>query len=101
MNIISSCRLATAVALVVLLAGCGGGGGGAAGGGGGPTGSGGTGSGFKPSSGVAQKGPLQSGSSVTTQELDDRLAPTGTQFTYQITSDLGTFTPTGTYTRRF
>jgi N-acetylneuraminic acid mutarotase len=46
---------------------------------------------------VAQKGPLILGSTVTAQELDSALSPTGKQYSYQITSDLGTFSPTSTF----
>jgi N-acetylneuraminic acid mutarotase len=52
---------------------------------------------FTAASGVAQKGPLQSGSTVSAQELDSRLSPTGKQYTYQITSNLGTFAPMSTF----
>jgi hypothetical protein len=52
-------------------------------------------------SGVAQKGPLIKGSTVTAQELDSSLSPTGAQFTYQTTSDLGTFSPTSTFTSQY
>jgi N-acetylneuraminic acid mutarotase len=48
---------------------------------------------FAAQSGVAQKGPLIKGSTVTAQELDATLAPTGKQYSYQTTSDLGTFAP--------
>ena len=57
---------------------------------------------YLASSGVAQKGPLQMGSLVTAQELDANLSPTGKQYTYQINSDLGTFSPdTNKFTSRF
>lgn len=56
---------------------------------------------FTAGSGVAQKGPLIKGSTVTAQELDASLSPTGQQFTYQITSDLGTFSPTSTFTSQY
>ncbi len=56
---------------------------------------------FRAGAGVAQKGPLQLGSLVTTQELDAGLSPTGRQFTYQITSDLGNFSPTAIYSSPF
>jgi hypothetical protein len=52
---------------------------------------------YTAKSGVAQKGPLIKGSSVTAQELDAKLSPTGKQYSYQITSDLGTFSPTSTF----
>jgi uncharacterized protein YjdB len=86
-------RLIALVPLSVLFASCGGGGGG----------------GTAPpavippavtytaKSGVAQKGPLIKGSTVTAQELDSKLSPTGKQYSYQITSDLGTFAPTSTF----
>lgn len=56
---------------------------------------------FVANSGVAQKGPLQIGSTVTAQELNAGLSPTGRQFTYQILSDLGTFAPTSDFGARF
>ncbi len=56
---------------------------------------------YSATSGVAQKGPLQIGSVVTTQELDAQLSPTGKQYTYQINSDLGTFSPTSRYASHF
>jgi hypothetical protein len=76
--------LSTAAALVS----CGGGGGG---------GGGGSGVTYNANNGVAQKGPLQSGSTVTVQELDPSLTPTGKEYGFQITSDLGTFTPTAKF----
>jgi hypothetical protein len=48
-------------------------------------------------SGVAQKGPLILGSQVTIQELDHSLNPTGKQYTFQTTSDLGTFSPSAKF----
>jgi N-acetylneuraminic acid mutarotase len=56
---------------------------------------------FAATSGVAQKGPLIMGSTVTAQELDAQLDPTGKQYTYQITSNLGTFQPTATFTSQY
>ena len=56
---------------------------------------------FNASAGVAQKGPLINGSSVTVQELDSALSPTGRQFSYQVTSDLGTFSPTSTFNSQY
>jgi hypothetical protein len=56
---------------------------------------------FSASSGVAQKGPLIKGSSVTAQELDSRLSPTGKQYSYQTISDFGAFSPTNTFTSRY
>ena len=52
---------------------------------------------YTATSGVAQKGPLILGSTVTAQELDAALSPTGKQYSYQITSDLGTFSPTSKF----
>jgi hypothetical protein len=52
---------------------------------------------YSATSGVAQKGPLILGSTVTAQELNASLSPTGKQYSYQITSDLGTFSPTSTF----
>ena len=52
-------------------------------------------------SGVAQKGPLQQGSTVTAQSLDASLSPSGQQFTYQITTNLGTFSPTSAFASRY
>jgi Bacterial Ig-like domain (group 2)/Galactose oxidase, central domain/Kelch motif len=82
----------TLASISVLLASCGGGGGG----------------GYTPppppppatytaKSGVAQKGPLIKGSTVTAQELDASLSPTGKQYSYQTDSNLGTFSPTSTF----
>ncbi len=76
--------------LVAALSACSGDG---SGGGGGST--------YKATSGVAQKGPLQLGSLVTAQELDSQLSPTGKEHTYQIDSDLGTFSPTSTFTSQY
>jgi Bacterial Ig-like domain (group 2)/Kelch motif/Galactose oxidase, central domain len=52
---------------------------------------------YTAKSGVAQKGPLIKGSTVTAQELDASLSPTGKQYSYQISSDLGTFSPSSTF----
>jgi hypothetical protein len=52
---------------------------------------------YTAKSGVAQKGPLIKASMVTAQELDSSLSPTGQEFTYQTTSDFGTFSPTSTF----
>src|SRR6267143_1081573 len=91
-------RIIALVPLSVLLASCGGGGGG----------SGGTTPPPPPppvtytaKSGVAQKGPLIKGSTVTAQELDSKLSPTGKQYSYQIASDLGTFAPTSTFSSEY
>lgn len=56
---------------------------------------------YSASSGVAQKGPLLQGSTVSVQELNASLSPTGRQFTYQINSDLGTFNPTSTFKSQY
>lgn len=56
---------------------------------------------YSAKSGVAQKGPLIAGSTVTAQELDSNLSPTGKQYSYQINSDLGTFSPTSAFTSRY
>ncbi len=56
---------------------------------------------YSATSGVAQKGPLQINSTVTAQELDKNLSPTGKQYTYQIESDLGEFNPTSKFTSNF
>ncbi len=82
---------AAAVAGLVLLASCGGGGS--------PSTTSLT--TYTATSGVAQKGPLQINSTVTAQELDANLSPTGKQYTYQINSDLGTFNPTSKFTSQF
>jgi Kelch motif/Bacterial Ig-like domain (group 2)/Galactose oxidase, central domain len=57
--------------------------------------------GYKASTSVAQKGPLQSGSRITTQELDNTFTPTGKSYSYSVTSDLGTFTPTAAFTSKY
>ena len=56
---------------------------------------------YTAKSGVAEKGPLIKGSTVTAQQLDANLSPTGQQFSYQTTSDLGEFSPTSTFTSRY
>jgi hypothetical protein len=56
---------------------------------------------YSAGSGLAQKGPLQQGSTVTAQELNSVLSPTGKQYSYQITSDLGMFTPTSAFTSQY
>lgn len=56
---------------------------------------------FAAQSGVAQKGPLIQGSTVTAQELDANLSPTGKQYSYQTNSNLGTFDPTSTFTSQY
>jgi hypothetical protein len=57
--------------------------------------------GYTAKSGVAQKGPLIQGSTVTAQELDASLSPTGQQFSYQILTNFGTFSPTSTFTSQY
>jgi N-acetylneuraminic acid mutarotase len=49
---------------------------------------------YSAASGVAQKGPLVSGSTVTAQEMDATLTPTTTHYSYKTNSNLGTFAPT-------
>ena len=41
------------------------------------------------------------GSAVTAQELDSSLSPTGKQYSYQVTSDLGEFSPTSNFTSQY
>src|SRR5262249_31527891 len=50
---------------------------------------------------VAQKGPLAQGSTVTVQELDATLAPTGKQYSYSVTSDLGAFSPNAAFASQY
>lgn len=56
---------------------------------------------YSPTAGLAQKGPLILGSTVTAQELNATLAPTGKQYSYQTNSDLGTFNPNSTFTSQY
>jgi N-acetylneuraminic acid mutarotase len=56
---------------------------------------------YSASGGVAQKGPLIKGSSVTVQELSAALGPTGKQYTFQLSSDLGTFNPNSAFTSQY
>ena len=56
---------------------------------------------YTAKSGVAQKGPLIQGSTVTVQELDANLSPTGQQFSYQILTNFGIFSPTSTFTSQY
>jgi N-acetylneuraminic acid mutarotase len=91
-----------AASTLVALASCGGGGGSS----GstpptGPTGMSPPPTSYHASSGVAQKGPLILGSTVTAQQLNAQLSPTGQQFTYQVNSNLGTFNPTSTFTSQY
>lgn len=53
---------------------------------------------YSATSGVAQKGPLILGSTVTAQELTAALVPNGKQYSYQTNSDLGVFNPTSAFT---
>jgi hypothetical protein len=91
-------RTALYVALISLSGlqvSCGGGGGTTGGGSGPPPVT------YSATSGVAQKGPLLKGATVTAQELNAGLSPTGKQYSYQTTSDLGTFSPTSTFTSQY
>jgi hypothetical protein len=56
---------------------------------------------YTAKSGVAQKGPLIKGSTVTAQELDAGLSPTGVQYSYHTISDLGAFSPTSTFSSQY
>jgi len=94
-NMSHAIRVTASAALIVLLTACGGGGG-DGGGGGTPTPVT-----YHASSGIAEKGPLITGSAVTAQELDPSLSPTGKQYSYQITSDLGEFSPTSSFTSQY
>ncbi|TPW10683.1 MAG: hypothetical protein FD130_2157, partial [Halothiobacillaceae bacterium] len=87
LNLLMGCAISTLVA-------CGDGSTGSADGGDGVIGTG-------VYSGVAQKGPLLLGSTVTVQEIDAKLSPTGKQYSYQINSDLGTFSATSTFTSKY
>lgn len=42
--------------------------------------------------GVAEKGPYMSGTTIKLSELDDEMDPTGTSFDWEVTSDLGAYT---------
>jgi uncharacterized protein YjdB len=53
---------------------------------------------YTAASGVAQKGPLAKGSTVTAAELNASLSPAGEQFSYQVTTNLGAFVPASTFT---
>jgi Bacterial Ig-like domain (group 2)/Galactose oxidase, central domain/Immunoglobulin I-set domain/Kelch motif len=53
--------------------------------------------GFSAASGVAQKGPLVKGSTVTAQELDVTLSPAGARYAYQVTSKFGNFSPASAF----
>jgi hypothetical protein len=56
---------------------------------------------YTAKSGVAEKGPLQQGSIVTAQELNASLSPTGKQYSYQVATDLGSFSPTSAFTSQY
>jgi alpha-tubulin suppressor-like RCC1 family protein len=56
---------------------------------------------YTASAGLAQKGPLIKGSGVTVQELSKSLVPTGKQYSFQISSDLGTFEPNAKFTSQY
>lgn len=71
----------------VLLTACGGGGGGSSSSGGQASTSG----SYAISQGVAQKGPLQIGSSVTVAELDSKLIPNGKIYLTEVSDNLGNF----------
>ncbi len=73
--------------IVALLVGCGSGGDGGGGGSPGPAAVG----SYTLSRGVAQKGPLQIGSTVTVAELDDNLNPNGKIYITEVTDNLGNF----------
>jgi uncharacterized protein YjdB len=81
----------TAIFTLLTLAACGGGGGSSSS----------PGATYRAESGLAQKGPLIRGSAVTAQELDSSLSPTGKQYSYQTTSDFGTFSPTNTFASQY
>lgn len=93
---LSRVQSATLVFISILVTACGGGGGGA--GGSSPPPSSST---YSASAGVAQKGPLILGSTVTAQELSAVLTPTGKQYSYQTTSDFGTFNPNSTFSSQY
>jgi hypothetical protein len=86
--------------LAAITASCGGGGSSGDSAGGSPNGGGGSAT-YTAGSGLAQKGPLIKGSTVTAQELSAALSPTGQEFTYEVTSNLGTFAPTSTFTSQY
>jgi hypothetical protein len=95
---------ASILVAALMLAACGGGGGSSGPGATGPTGN------SPPTppattytagSGVAQKGPLAQGATVTVQELDAGLNASGSHYTYTVTSNLGTFSPTAQFASRY
>jgi N-acetylneuraminic acid mutarotase len=91
-------RMSMVVVLIAeLLTACGGGGGSSTGGSAAPPPP----TTYTATSGVAQKGPLILGSTVTAQELDANLSPTGKQYSYQTNSDLGTFNPNASFTSKY
>ena len=52
---------------------------------------------YKAGTGVAQKGPLAIGATVTAQELGLNLSATGSLYSYATTSATGAFTPNSTF----
>jgi N-acetylneuraminic acid mutarotase len=52
---------------------------------------------YSASAGVAQKGPLAIGSTVTARELGLNLSPTGSLYSYTTTTATGAFLPTSTF----
>jgi hypothetical protein len=91
---LSAASLLAAASLV----GCGGGSGGDGSSGGNPPPAQTT---YTAVTGVAQKGPLILGSTVTIQELNANLVPTGKQYSYQTHSNLGAFTPSSAFTSQY
>jgi N-acetylneuraminic acid mutarotase len=94
MTLMNVAKIGVALILLGLVAGCGGGGGA-------PPPPPPPASQYTATSGVAQKGPLILGSSVTAQELSTTLAPTGKQYSYLTDSDLGTFQPNSSFTSQY
>jgi|GEM_PF-2057474 len=78
--------LSLAALVTIILSACGGGGGS-----GGSSGQASTPGSYTISQGVAQKGPLQIGSSVTVAELDSRLIPNGKIYLTEVSDNLGNF----------
>ncbi len=77
-------RLYSLLSICLILSACGGGGGSSS------TGSSSSGS-YTISQGVAQKGPLQIGSTVTIAELDENLNPNGKIYLTEVADNLGNF----------
>jgi hypothetical protein len=78
--------LSLAALLTVILSACGGGGGG-----GSSSAQASAPGSYTISQGVAQKGPLQIGSSVTVAELDSKLIPNGKIYLTEVSDNLGLF----------